>query len=230
MTCFFLHFTGVMLLSKDRQNLLKIISYDFIFVGIRVKDIRGNYDEDIWEFEFKRLERHSKKAVAPLILMGYLRDVLQFGGAFNGNLERTVEESKGKIKKIGRARLAIPRFVDFVTGNSSELFKLFIDAEQLYRHPGYVLQQCAYVNNLTHFSKIIENPNVTEKDLCYAEEKSGNNPIVIAAKLRHKDLVSSILRSNKFEGSDNAFLETLIHFRNKNGDTLLHTVALQVRL
>ena len=39
------------------------------------------------------------------------------------------------------------------------------------------------------FSKIIENPNVTEKDLCYEEEKSGNNPIMIAAKLRHKDLV-----------------------------------------
>ena len=39
------------------------------------------------------------------------------------------------------------------------------------------------------FSKIIENPNVTEKDMCYEEEKSGNNPIMIAAKLRHKDLV-----------------------------------------
>ena len=33
--------TGVMLLSKDRQNLLKIISYDFIFVGIQVKDVKG---------------------------------------------------------------------------------------------------------------------------------------------------------------------------------------------
>ena len=30
-----------MLLSKDRQNLLKIISYDFIFVGIQVKDVKG---------------------------------------------------------------------------------------------------------------------------------------------------------------------------------------------
>ena len=86
-----------MLLSKDRQNLLKIISYDFIFVGIRVKDIRGNYDEGIWEFEFKRLERHSKKAVAPLILMGYFRDVLQFE-QFN-NLDRTIDESKVKIKR-----------------------------------------------------------------------------------------------------------------------------------
>ena len=61
-----------MLLSKDRQNLLKINSYDFLFVGIQVKDIRGGYDEDIWEFEFKRLERHSKKAVAPIILLGNL--------------------------------------------------------------------------------------------------------------------------------------------------------------
>ena len=72
---------------------------------------------------------------------------------------------------------------------------------------------------------------MTEKDLCYAEETSGNNPIMIAAKLRHKDLVSSILRSNKFERSDNnfdnGFLDNLIHCRNNSGDTLLHTVALQ---
>ena len=68
-----------MLLSKDRQNLLKIISYDFIFVGIQVKDDRGSYDEGIWEFEFKRLERHSKKAVSPLLLLGYFRDVSKLG-------------------------------------------------------------------------------------------------------------------------------------------------------
>ena len=68
-----------MLLSKDKQNLLKIISFDFLFVGIQVKDIHGNYDEDIWEFEFKRLERHSRKAVAPILLLGYFRDVLKLG-------------------------------------------------------------------------------------------------------------------------------------------------------
>ena len=76
--------SGVMLLSKDRQNLLKIISYDFIFVGIQVKDDRGNYDEGIWEFEFKRLERHSKKAVSPLLLLGYFRDILKIGDPTQG--------------------------------------------------------------------------------------------------------------------------------------------------
>ena len=103
--------------------------------------------------------------------------------------------------------------------------------EKMYRNPGYILQQCAFVNNLIHFSKIIENPNVTEKDLCYSEEQTGNNPIMIAAKLRHKDLVSSILRSNKFDGNcDNTFLDQLIHSRNHNNDSLLHTVALQGKL
>ena len=62
-----------------------------------------------------------------------------------------------------------------------DLCKLFKDVEKLFRNPGYILQQCAYVNNLTHFSKIIENPNVTEKDLCFPEENSGNNPIMITA-------------------------------------------------
>ena len=80
---------------------------------------------------------------------------------------------------------------------------------------------------MTHFTKLIENPTITIEDLNYPEKDTGNNPIMIAAKLRHKDLVSSILRSNKFEACDNDFLANLIHSRNLNGDTLLHTVALQ---
>ena len=36
---------------------------------------------------------------------------------------------------------------------------------------------------------------MTEKDLCYEEDKSGNNPIMIAAKLRNKDLVKNELRT-----------------------------------
>ena len=189
--------------------------------------VKGCYDEGIWEFEFKRLERHSKKAVSPLLLLGYFRDILKIGVPTQDVVDNVIQLSRQKIKKLGRSRRAIPRFVNF-TSNSEDLCTVFKDVEKLFRNPGYVLQQCAYINNLTHFSKIIENPNVTEKDLCYEEEKSGNNPIMIAAKLRHKDLVSSILRSNKFDGStDNDMLTLLIHFKNHNQDSLLHTVALQ---
>ena len=42
------------MLSKDKQNLLKIISFDFVMLGIQVNDARGGFDEHIWEFEFKR--------------------------------------------------------------------------------------------------------------------------------------------------------------------------------
>lgn len=72
-----------MLISKDRQNLLKIYSYDFLLVGLHL----GRNDSDfgpggggasglemgIWEFEWKRLEKHSRKAVAPMIVFGYFR-------------------------------------------------------------------------------------------------------------------------------------------------------------
>ena len=164
---------------------------------------------------------HNSKSNLPLI------ETLSF---FTDVVDRTIKDSKKSIQKIGRNRRAIPRFVNF-TSNSEDCCKLFKDIEKLFRNPGYVLQQCAYVNNLTHFSKIIENPNVTEKDLCYPEEESGNNPIMIAAKLRHKDLVSSILRSNKFDGStENDILTTLIHFKNHNQHSLLHTVALQGKI
>ena len=42
------------------------------------------------------------------------------------------------------------RFVNF-TSNSEDLCIVFKDVEKLFRNPGYVLQQCAYINNLTHF-------------------------------------------------------------------------------
>ena len=60
------------------------------------------------------------------------------------------------------------------------------------------------------------------------DEDTGDNPIMIAAKLRHKDLVSSVLRSTRFDGSDDMdFLAELIHSRNNSGQTLLAMVALQ---
>ena len=60
------------------------------------------------------------------------------------------------------------------------------------------------------------------------DEDTGDNPIMIAAKLRHKDLVSSVLRSARFDGSDDMdFLAELIHSRNNSGQTLLAMVALQ---
>lgn len=85
-----------MLLSKDRQNLLKIYSFDFLFVGIQVSTSQGMLDEHIWEFEWKRLDRHSKKAVSPIILVGYFRDVLKLGHG-DISLNRIVEESKLQV-------------------------------------------------------------------------------------------------------------------------------------
>ena len=56
---------------------------------------------------------------------------------------------------------------------------------KLFFNPGFVLQQCAYINNSLHFSKIIENPNVTEEDVGYTDDDSGgDNPIMIAARYR----------------------------------------------
>ena len=51
--------------------------------------------------------------------------------------------------------------------------------------------------------------------------------MMIAAKLRHKDLVSDVLRSSKFVNTEPTYLEQFIHSRNKYGQTLLHMVALQ---
>ena len=82
-----------------------------------------------------------------------------------------------------------------------------------------------------HFASIIENPGLAEHDLFYPEEGTGDNPIMVAAKLRNKDVLNAFLRSNKFdENCDTEFLGKVMHFKNDLGHTLLHTVALQVTI
>ena len=119
-------------------------------------------------------------------------------------MDETIQETRLEVNKVGRMRHAIPRYVefpiriiscddsfsrspprfcDFVNGTSEQLEAVFLDIRKLYFNPGFVLQQCAYINNSAHFSKIIENPNVTEEDVGYVDEDcGGDNPIMIAAR------------------------------------------------
>jgi hypothetical protein len=57
------------------------------------------------------LDRHSKKAVAPIIILGYFRDVLKLGSHLGGDIsiEKTIEESRNNVKKVGKAKGCIPR-------------------------------------------------------------------------------------------------------------------------
>ena len=224
----------LLLLSKDKQNLLKPMSFDFIFVGAQVDNRRGRLDMNIWEFEWKRLERHSRRAAAPIILMGYFRSILNLHSNMQENfsLEKVLEETRASMRNEGVKHKVIPKFCDLQLGTSEQLVAIFSDVERLYKTPGYLLQQCAYYNNIFHFTKVIESPSLTGEHLCYTEgDKVGDNPIMIAAKLRHKDLVCALLRSNKFQEGcqeeNRAVLNDLIHMRNKAGDTLLAMVALQ---
>merc|ERR1719225_1975071 len=189
------------LLSKDRQSLLKLISFDFLVVCMQVQKQREDrenshfsacLDENIWEYEFKRLNK-----------------------------------SKKKVQRVSRKYRAVPRFCDFVTGSSQELYELFADLKKMFHQTGYILQQCALANNVEHFKMVLESVSCTEEDLLFTDAETGDNPVMIAAKLRHKDLVSDVLRSSKVTGTDTSFLETFIHSRNKSDQTLLHMVALQ---
>merc|ERR1719458_44007 len=239
------------LLSKDRQSLLKLISFDFLVVCMQVqkKGLPGYHnlrvqkredresshfsaclDENIWEYEFKRLNKHKKKFLAPIILLGYFRDILRLGQIGHGDavsLEKIIHESKLKVQRVSRKYRAVPRFCDFVTGSSQELYELFADLKKMFHQTGYILQQCALANNVEHFKMVLESVSCTEDDLLYTDVETGDNPVMIAAKLRHKDLVSDVLRSQKFVRMDPPFLENFIHSRNKYDQTLLHMVALQ---
>ncbi|XP_023333011.1 uncharacterized protein LOC111704873 [Eurytemora carolleeae] len=234
----------LMMLSKDKQNLLKIISFDFLVVCMQVKKFQvqkdkessssscsASLDENIWEFEWKRLDKHSKKILAPIILLGYFRDILKLGQIGHGDslpLDKIMYESKMNVQRVCRKYRAIPRFCDFVTGSSQELFELFSDIKNLFFKTGYILQQCALANNIAHFKMVMESVSCTDEDLNYQDPETGDNPVMIAAKLRHKDLVSDVLRSARFSKTDDSnFLERFIHSRNKYDQTLLHMVAIQ---
>ena len=210
------------------------MSFDFLFVGAQVDNKRGRLDMNIWEFEWKRLERHSRKSAAPILLLGYFRNILNINSAAVENfcLDKVLEDTRASMQKEAISHKVIPKFCDLQMGSSSQLAEIFSDVERLYMNPGYLLQQCAYYNNIFHFTKIIESPGLTGENLCYVgSDTFGDNPIMIAAKLRHKDLVCAMLRSNKFQEGcqeeNKAVLNELIHMRNKAGDSLLAMVALQ---
>ena len=174
-----------MLLSKDKQNLLKIVSFDFLVVCMQVTRINGlhrqngqlsaSLDDNIWEFEWKRLERHSKKFLAPVILLGYFRDILRLGQISHGqvSLEKIIFESKMQVQKVSRKFRAIPRFCDFVTGTSQEMYELFVDLKKMFSETGYILQQCALANNSEHFKMVLESVSCTAEDLLYVDPETG---------------------------------------------------------
>ena len=175
----------LMLLSKDKQNLLKIVSFDFLVVCMQVTRINGlqrqnghvsaSLDDNIWEFEWKRLERHSKKFLAPVILLGYFRDILRLGTISHGHvsLEKIIFESKIQVQKVSRKFRAIPRFCDFVTGTSQELYELFVDLKKMFCETGYILQQCALANNSEHFKLVFESVSCPPEDLNYVDSETG---------------------------------------------------------
>ncbi len=49
-----------------------LLLYSFIVDKVQRKpgETNTSLDENIWEFEWKRLEKHSKKILAPVILLG----------------------------------------------------------------------------------------------------------------------------------------------------------------
>ena len=110
-----------------------------------------------------------------MILLGYFRDILRLGQISHGqvSLEKIITESKTQVQKVSRKFRAIPRFCDFVTGTSQELFELFADLKKMFFETGYILQQCALANNTQHFKLVLESPSCTEEDLLYTDVETG---------------------------------------------------------
>ena len=88
-------------------------------------------------------------------------------------LDKIMYESKMNVQRVCRKYRAIPRFCDFVTGSSQELFELFSDIKNLFFKTGYILQQCALANNIAHFKMVMESVSCTDEDLNYQDPETG---------------------------------------------------------
>ena len=89
-------------------------------------------------------------------------------------LDKIMYESKMNVQRVCRKYRAIPRFCDFVTGSSQELFELFSDIKNLFFKTGYILQQCALANNIAHFKMVMESVSCTDEDLNYQDPETGD--------------------------------------------------------
>ena len=107
----------------------------------------GEPDHLIWEHELtqrtgKRLDKYAKKAVAPIILLGYFRDVLTLSyperNLQEKDYSKIMENSSDNVKRIGKLYKVIPRFVDFALPDPKKplISKLFQDIQRLYSSPG----------------------------------------------------------------------------------------------
>ena len=105
----------------------------------------GTLDTEIWHHELtpgKRLSKHAKKAVAPIILLGYFRDVLRLSDPERNLQEKDyskiMETSSDNVKTIGKRYKVIPRFVDFALPDPKKplISKMFRDIQRLYSSPG----------------------------------------------------------------------------------------------
>ena len=62
------------------------MTFLMIEMWFQVASSEGKLDMWAWEHEFKRLDKHAKKAVSPIIMLGYFRDILKFGRGMDSNL------------------------------------------------------------------------------------------------------------------------------------------------
>ena len=147
-----------LVISKDQRDLVDHISNDFLLLGAHVNSKTGEPDMNKWESEWESLDTYSNKSLAPIILVAYLTQKLNS------------KESKEKlnlnlilksIRRIGIQKKVIPRLLDLATESSFQLEKIIVDIINLYEHPGYVLQQCAYNNNKAHLSRLIQSHQIT---------------------------------------------------------------------
>merc|ERR1711892_1235498 len=148
----------------------------------------------------------------PRILLSYNMDI--WNRREEDEFPAMVQHTMRRVNKQGLKCAAIPRYVNFA--QQSVFCDLLKDIQTLLCDQGYFLQQCASFNDIFNLKILLL--DCAEDVLNCREETSGDNPAMVAAKMRHKEALSLIL-SNFHHHHGGKVLNTwnFVHSRNSIG-------------
>ena len=208
-------------LDRSQLQLLPMLPYAMLCVGMKMcnnsqvllKQL-GSVDWPLMDLDYPNNK--------PRILLSYNMDV--WNRREEEEFPAMVKHTMRRVNRQGLKCAAIPRYVNFA---QKTLFCDFLSGCQaLLDDPGYFLQQCAHFNDVFNLKIVL--PQCNEEAMNRRDDSSGDNPAMLAAKMRHKEALSLILgnlRQQQEIGTMNIW--DLIHARNSDGQTLLHMVTIQ---
>ena len=212
---------NLVLLDRSQLLQLPLLAYDLLAVGMQVSSDTRRLWQQLSSVTWPLMDLDYPSSRSR-VLLSYNLDTWNSAEeeAFPAMVHRTVR----RVNKQGLGCGAVPKYVNF---SQKTLFSdMLLDIHKLVVDRGYFLHQCVSYNDLFNLRIVL--PKCEASALNQRDEDSGDNPAMVAAKMRHKEALSLILnRLRSHKDGQEVDLWTIVHSRNLQGQTLLNMVTLQ---